>query len=166
MRARGRSALETAAFEVRARPCGRHGMACSNTLTPSYAAAHGRGAVHFEVEPGRVSPNPVVDGLFVRLRQDHVRNAHSTRCQHSPDAAGRDRRPVSAPDSARQSSLRRRAPFSLSGPKQATPMISPTHCPLAQRGHSRDGKQGTLQIVFGLLCTAAGCPVAVEVFEG
>ena len=41
-----------------------------------------------------------------------------------------------------------------------------THCPLAQRGHSRDGKQGTLQIVFGLLCTAEGCPVAVEVFEG
>ncbi len=39
-------------------------------------------------------------------------------------------------------------------------------CPLAQRGHSRDGKRGTLQIVFGLLCTAAGCPVAVEVFEG
>lgn len=39
-------------------------------------------------------------------------------------------------------------------------------CPLAQRGHSRDGKQGTLQIVFGLLCTAAGCPVAVEVFPG
>ena len=39
-------------------------------------------------------------------------------------------------------------------------------CPLAQRGHSRDGKQGSLQIVFGLLCTAAGCPVAVEVFPG
>ena len=41
-----------------------------------------------------------------------------------------------------------------------------THCPLARRGHSRDRKQGTLQIVFGLLCTAEGCPVAVEVFEG
>lgn len=41
-----------------------------------------------------------------------------------------------------------------------------TRCPLAQRGHSRDGKPGTLQIVFGLLCTADGCPVAVEVFEG
>ena len=41
-----------------------------------------------------------------------------------------------------------------------------THCPLARRGHSRDGKKGTLQIVFGLLCTATGCPVAVEVFEG
>ena len=41
-----------------------------------------------------------------------------------------------------------------------------THCPLAQRGYSRDGKQGTLQIVFGLLCTAEGCPLAVEVFEG
>ena len=41
-----------------------------------------------------------------------------------------------------------------------------THCPLAQRGYSRDGKPGTLQIVFGLLCTAEGCPLAVEVFEG
>ena len=41
-----------------------------------------------------------------------------------------------------------------------------SHCPLAQRGHSRDGKKGTLRIVFGLLCTSAGCPVAVEVFEG
>ena len=44
--------------------------------------------------------------------------------------------------------------------------VEGTHCELAQRGHSRDGKKGTLQIVFGLLCTAAGCPVAVEVFEG
>ena len=41
-----------------------------------------------------------------------------------------------------------------------------THCPLAQRGYSRDVKPGTLQIVFGLLCTAEGCPLAVEVFEG
>jgi len=40
------------------------------------------------------------------------------------------------------------------------------HCPLAQRGYSRDGKSGTLQIVFGLLTNARGCPVAVEVFEG
>jgi hypothetical protein len=39
-------------------------------------------------------------------------------------------------------------------------------CPLAQRGHSRDGKPGTLQIVFGLLTDAEGYPVAVEVFEG
>ena len=44
--------------------------------------------------------------------------------------------------------------------------VEGTHCELAQRGHSRDGKKGTLQIVFGLLCTATGCPVAVEVFEG
>ena len=41
-----------------------------------------------------------------------------------------------------------------------------SHCPLARRGHSRDGKKGTLQIVFGLLCTSTGCPLAVEVFEG
>ena len=39
-------------------------------------------------------------------------------------------------------------------------------CPLAQLGYSRDGKKGTLQIVFGLLCNQAGCPVAVEVFTG
>lgn len=39
-------------------------------------------------------------------------------------------------------------------------------CPLAQFGHSRDGRKDKLQIVFGLLCNAAGCPVAVEVFEG
>ena len=39
-------------------------------------------------------------------------------------------------------------------------------CRLPQRGNSRDGKRGTLQIVFRLLCTAAVCPVAVEVFEG
>ena len=39
-------------------------------------------------------------------------------------------------------------------------------CPLAKRGHSRDGKSGKLQIVIGLLCSAEGCPVAVEVFAG
>jgi hypothetical protein len=39
-------------------------------------------------------------------------------------------------------------------------------CPLAAYGHSRDRKKGKLQIVFGLLCTAEGCPVAVEVFAG
>lgn len=39
-------------------------------------------------------------------------------------------------------------------------------CPLAQYGHSRDGKKGKLQIVFGLLCNGQGCPVAVEVFDG
>jgi len=39
-------------------------------------------------------------------------------------------------------------------------------CPLAKYGHNRDGKKDKLQIVFGLLCNAGGCPVAVEVFEG
>ncbi len=39
-------------------------------------------------------------------------------------------------------------------------------CPLARRGYSRDGKKGKLQIVYGLLCAADGCPVAIEVFEG
>jgi transposase len=39
-------------------------------------------------------------------------------------------------------------------------------CPLATLGHNRDGKKGKLQIVFGLLCTEKGCPIAVEVFSG
>jgi transposase len=39
-------------------------------------------------------------------------------------------------------------------------------CTLAQLGYSRDGKRGTPQIVYGLLCDRAGRPLAVEVFEG
>ena len=39
-------------------------------------------------------------------------------------------------------------------------------CVLAARGHSRDGKRDDPQIVFGLVCTAEGCPITVEVFKG
>lgn len=39
-------------------------------------------------------------------------------------------------------------------------------CALAAHGHSRDGKRDDPQIVFGLISTPQGCPVAVEVFEG
>lgn len=39
-------------------------------------------------------------------------------------------------------------------------------CPIAKIGHARDGVRGRLQIVYGLLCTTAGVPVAIEVFEG
>jgi hypothetical protein len=39
-------------------------------------------------------------------------------------------------------------------------------CELGQRGYSRDSRPDRPQIVFGLLCAADGCPVAVEVFEG
>ena len=39
-------------------------------------------------------------------------------------------------------------------------------CPLARFGHSRDSRPDRLQIVFGLLTSVEGCPVAVEVFEG
>ena len=41
-----------------------------------------------------------------------------------------------------------------------------THCPLAARGYSRDGKKGTLQIEYGLLTDPEGRPVAVRVFAG
>ena len=39
-------------------------------------------------------------------------------------------------------------------------------CPLAAHGYSRDGKPQKMQLVFGLLTSAEGCPVAVEVFAG
>ena len=39
-------------------------------------------------------------------------------------------------------------------------------CELARFGYNRDRKKGKLQIVYGLLCSADGCPVAIEVFEG
>jgi transposase len=39
-------------------------------------------------------------------------------------------------------------------------------CPLAHYGHSRDHRRDRPQIVYGLLCTREGLPIAVEVFDG
>jgi len=39
-------------------------------------------------------------------------------------------------------------------------------CPLARLGYSRDGRKGTLQVNYGLLTDARGCPLAVSVHEG
>jgi transposase len=39
-------------------------------------------------------------------------------------------------------------------------------CPLACFGHSRDHRADRPQIVYGLLCTREGIPIAVEVFDG
>ena len=39
-------------------------------------------------------------------------------------------------------------------------------CSLSAFGHSRDKRKNNRQIVFGLLCSKEGCPVAVEVFPG
>jgi Transposase DDE domain len=39
-------------------------------------------------------------------------------------------------------------------------------CPLGEIGHARDGVRGRLQIVYGVLTTSEGIPVAVEVFKG
>src|SRR5207253_11337691 len=41
-----------------------------------------------------------------------------------------------------------------------------THCPLAARGYSRDGKKGRLQLEYGLLTDPAGRPAADRVFPG
>jgi Transposase DDE domain len=39
-------------------------------------------------------------------------------------------------------------------------------CPLGEIGHARDGVRGRLQIVYGVLTTTGGIPVAAEVFKG
>jgi hypothetical protein len=44
--------------------------------------------------------------------------------------------------------------------------VEGSHCPLAARGYSRDGKKGKLQIEYGLLTDPDGRPVAVRVFAG
>ena len=41
-----------------------------------------------------------------------------------------------------------------------------TRCPLAKLGYNRDGRKGLLQVNYGLLTDARGCPVAVSVYEG
>ncbi len=41
-----------------------------------------------------------------------------------------------------------------------------SHCPLAARGYSRDGKKNRAQIEYGLLTDPAGRPVAIQVFAG
>jgi hypothetical protein len=39
-------------------------------------------------------------------------------------------------------------------------------CPLGAVGHPKDGVRGRLQIVYGLLTSKEGIPVAIEVFQG
>ncbi|HEX8760204.1 MAG TPA: IS1634 family transposase [Pseudonocardiaceae bacterium] len=41
-----------------------------------------------------------------------------------------------------------------------------SHCGLAARGYSRDGKKGKLQIEYGLLTDEVGRPVAIRMFPG
>ena len=41
-----------------------------------------------------------------------------------------------------------------------------TTCPLAKRGHNRDGKRNKLQVNYGLVTDGRGRPVAVSVFAG
>jgi len=41
-----------------------------------------------------------------------------------------------------------------------------TTCPLAAFGHDRDGRRGKLQVNYGVLTDARGCPVAVSVYPG
>jgi transposase len=44
--------------------------------------------------------------------------------------------------------------------------VEGTHCPLAKRGYSRDGKPDKLQITFGLMTDEVGRPISVSVFPG
>ncbi|MGH3469997.1 MAG: IS1634 family transposase, partial [Thermocrispum sp.] len=44
--------------------------------------------------------------------------------------------------------------------------VEGSHCELAARGYSRDGKKGRLQVEYGLLTDPEGRPVAIRVFPG
>jgi hypothetical protein len=44
--------------------------------------------------------------------------------------------------------------------------VEGTHCELAARGYSRDGKKGRAQIEYGLLTDPEGRPAAIRVFAG
>jgi hypothetical protein len=44
--------------------------------------------------------------------------------------------------------------------------VEGSRCPLAARGHSRDGKRGPAQLEYGLPTDPAGRPVAIRVFPG
>jgi len=37
---------------------------------------------------------------------------------------------------------------------------------LAQYGYSRDHRRDRPQVIYALLCTAQGCPLAIEAFAG
>ncbi len=63
----------------------------------------------------------------------------------------------------------------LAGPANASRMalfdllsswMEGSHCPLAKRGYSRDGKKDRAQIEYGLLTDPDGRPVAIKVFPG
>ncbi len=62
---------------------------------------------------------------------------------------------------AEESNPSRMALFDLS-----SSWMEGSHCPLAKRGYSRDGKKNRAQIEYGLLTDPAGRPVAVKVFPG
>jgi hypothetical protein len=64
-------------------------------------------------------------------------------------------------DPARGVNPSRMALFDLS-----SSWMTGSHCALAARGYSRDGKKGLPQIEYGLLTDPAGRPVAVRVFAG
>jgi hypothetical protein len=61
----------------------------------------------------------------------------------------------------RQTNPQRMALFDLS-----SSWMEGSHCPIAKRGYSRDGKKDRTQIEYGLLTDPAGRPVAVKVFPG
>ena len=75
--------------------------------------------------------------------------------------AGRHRGGAGPPGMAPEANPARMALFDLT-----SAWVEGSHCSLAQRGYSRDGKRGTAQIEYGLLTHPAGRPVAVRVFPG
>ena len=160
------------------RRCRRH---------PEVAATRACGGPARLGDPTRSSPHPQPKAL----PPTRPRTGRRHRTPHPPGLEARHRQSLvpraptaaSGPCSASGASLETSCSTCSTGSATANPgsnassqhhpdsTVTSTYlegqqCPLAAFGHNRDGKKGKKQMVFGLLCAADGCPVAVEVFPG
>lgn len=99
--------------------------------------------------------------VHLAAREDpHPRRGSSVACR----APVRRRPAVAGPAGSRARRHLRNATLVLYDVSSAA--FEGRTCPLGALGHAKDGVHGRLQIVYGLLATPAGVPVAIEVFKG
>lgn len=90
-----------------------------------------------------------------------VTGASTTEIYAAMDWLGQRQDTIEAALAARHLSDNAMAMFDLS-----SSWMEGTHCDLAARGYSRDGRKGKTQIEYGLLTDASARPVAIRVFPG
>ena len=114
--------------------------------------------------PGLQAVHPDLVGrhtLGTDLGRRRVHRRHLRRDGLAGRPAGRDRGRAGPPPPGSGREPVEDGPVDLS-----SSWLEGTHCPLAARGYSRDGKKGKLQIEYGLFTDPEGRPVAVWVFPG